>query len=63
MALIKACYARLREAEQRILLVTGTDDEGRPALQPFPHTATDAPPAEVKRPGLRKKTNDPTMPF
>jgi exodeoxyribonuclease VII small subunit len=40
VSLIKRCYAQLREAEQRILLVTGADDEGRPVLQPFPHTAT-----------------------
>ena len=35
VGLIKACYAQLRDAEQRILLVTGTDDEGKPILQPF----------------------------
>jgi exodeoxyribonuclease VII small subunit len=40
IGLIKACYAQLREAEQRILLLTGTDDDGKPILQPFLHTAT-----------------------
>jgi exodeoxyribonuclease VII small subunit len=40
VGLIKGCYAQLREAEQRILLVTGTDDDGRPILQPFQHAAT-----------------------
>lgn len=40
VGLIKRCYAELREAEQRILLVTGTDDEGKPILQPFQHSAT-----------------------
>ena len=40
VGLIKRCYAQLRDAEQRILLVTGTDDEGKPILQPFQHSAT-----------------------
>src|SRR5262245_30482521 len=40
IGLIKACYGRLREAEQRILLLTGTDDSGQPFLQPFKHEAT-----------------------
>jgi exodeoxyribonuclease VII small subunit len=42
VGLLKACYAQLRDAEQRILLVTGTDDEGKPILQPFQHAATSA---------------------
>src|SRR5438132_13570492 len=54
VGLIKRCYAQLRDAEQRILLVTGTDDEGKPILQPFQHAATEAAGAEVKRPGPRK---------
>src|SRR5215831_5240100 len=40
VGLIKTCYGRLREAEQRILLLTGTDDSGQPVLQPFKHEAT-----------------------
>ncbi len=60
VGLIKRCYAQLREAEQRILLVTGADDEGKPVLQPFSHTATDAPAGEVrKRPSVRRRANDP----
>src|SRR3954466_11312686 len=54
VGLIKACYAQLRDAEQRILLVTGTDDEGKPILQPFQHAATESAGAEVKRAGSRK---------
>jgi exodeoxyribonuclease VII small subunit len=42
VGLIKRCYAQLRDAEQRILLVTGTDEEGKPILQPFQHAATAA---------------------
>ncbi len=40
IGLIKACYAQLRDAEQRILLLTGTDEDGKPILQPFQHAAT-----------------------
>src|SRR5947209_17032764 len=54
VGLIKTCYAQLRDAEQRILLVTGTDDEGKPILQPFQHAATESAGAEVKRVGPRK---------
>src|SRR5947209_19442105 len=38
--LLKRCYAQLRDAEQRILLVTGVDEDGRPQLQAFEHAAT-----------------------
>jgi exodeoxyribonuclease VII small subunit len=54
VGLIKSCYAQLRDAEQRILLVTGADDEGKPILQPFQHAATESAGSEVKRPGPRK---------
>ena len=40
VGLIKRCYNQLREAEQRILLVTGMDEAGQPVLQPFRHEAT-----------------------
>jgi exodeoxyribonuclease VII small subunit len=40
VGLIKSCHQQLREAEQRILLLTGVDDEQQPVLQPFKHEAT-----------------------
>lgn len=40
VGLLKHCYGRLREAEQRILQLTGMDDEGKPITQPFVHLAT-----------------------
>lgn len=40
IALIKQCHARLRQAEQQILLLTEVDDQGQPVLQPFQHEAT-----------------------
>lgn len=40
VGLIKSCYQQLHQAEQRILLLTGVDDEQQPILQPFKHEAT-----------------------
>ncbi len=39
VALLRACYSQLREAEQRILQLTGVE-AGQPVLQPFQHEAT-----------------------
>jgi exodeoxyribonuclease VII small subunit len=55
VGLIKSCHARLRQAEQRILLLTGADDEGKPVLQPFQHEAT----AAVKLDGARRARRKP----
>jgi exodeoxyribonuclease VII small subunit len=50
VGLLKRCYAQLRQAEQRILLLTGTDAQGRPLVEPFEHTATaDTPKVDGKR--------------
>jgi exodeoxyribonuclease VII small subunit len=43
VGLIKQCYAQLRQAEQRILVLTGSAGEDQPILQPFQHEATAAP--------------------
>jgi exodeoxyribonuclease VII small subunit len=40
VGLIKSCYQQLRQAEQRIVLLAGIDDEQQPILQPFKHEAT-----------------------
>jgi exodeoxyribonuclease VII small subunit len=37
IGLLKHCYGQLRLAEQRIMLLTGTDDEGQPQLSSFEH--------------------------
>jgi exodeoxyribonuclease VII small subunit len=60
VGLLKRCYGQLAQAEQRILLLTGQDDEGRPLTQPFEHTAT-AEPADAKR--RRKKPDEPEKLF
>ena len=40
VGLIKSCHRQLRQAEQRILPLTGVDEEQQPILQPFKHEAT-----------------------
>lgn len=40
IGLLKRCYGQLRDAEQRILLLTGVDEAGKPESQPFLHAAT-----------------------
>jgi exodeoxyribonuclease VII small subunit len=58
VALLKRCYGQLRQAEQRIQLLAGVDEEGQPILQPFQHTATaDAARNDSKR--LRRKPDEP----
>jgi exodeoxyribonuclease VII small subunit len=59
VGLLKRCYTQLREAEQRILLLTGVDEEGQPLLQPFQHSATAEGKAEIK---LRPRGGDPRKP-
>jgi exodeoxyribonuclease VII small subunit len=41
VSLLKHCYARLQDAEQRITVLAGLDAEGKPILKPFDHTASD----------------------
>jgi exodeoxyribonuclease VII small subunit len=53
--LLKSCYRQLNQAEQRIVQLTGVDEEGTPLLQPFEHSATAEPePAEPRK--RRKKS-------
>ena len=40
VALIRRCQTQLSQAEQRVLLLTGLEADGQPALQPFEHKAT-----------------------
>src|SRR5262249_45389226 len=37
VGLLKRCYGQLRQAEQRILQLSGEDPDGKPILQPFDH--------------------------
>ncbi len=40
VALLKHCYGQLRQAEQRIVELTGMDAEGNPIFRPFDHSAS-----------------------
>lgn len=62
VGLLKRCYSQLRQAEQRILLLTGTDADGQPLTQPFEHAATlDTANVDSKR--RRKKETGPEILF
>jgi len=62
VGLLKRCYTRLQQAEQRILLLTGIDAEGRPVTQAFEHSATtESAKADTKR--KRKKIDEPEILF
>jgi exodeoxyribonuclease VII small subunit len=51
VGLLKSCYQHLRQAEQRVLKLTGTDADGRPALELFEHTAA----VEADRPDPKRR--------
>ena len=59
VGLLKCCYQHLRQAEQRILKLTGSDGDGRPTLELFAHTAA----VEAERPEnrRRKKGSEPGL--
>jgi exodeoxyribonuclease VII small subunit len=40
VGLLRRCYGQLQQAEQRIVLLTGQDDDGQPVTRPFEHAAT-----------------------
>ena len=48
VGLLRRCYGQLRQAEQRIVELTGMDGEGKPIERPFDHAASLQPPAESK---------------
>ncbi len=55
MRLLRLCYQRLEHAEQRIELLTGLDEQGRPITVPFDATAT----AETRAAGRRPSVDVP----
>lgn len=57
IGLLKRCHAQLRQAEQRILLLTGMDEQGKPVTQVFDHSAT----AEQEKPKPRSKEGRPEL--
>lgn len=57
VGLLKGCYAQLQAAEQKIALLAGLDEGGRPLLQPFEHAASDAPADGGRRARSRPRDN------
>lgn len=49
VGLLKRCYGQLSQAEQRISVVIGSDDNGKPLTKPFKHVATAGKEAERER--------------
>jgi len=60
VALLKGCYQQLRDAEQRILKLSGVDGDGKPVLEVFEHTATLEIMGEARKPPTRTKPKDDT---
>ena len=61
VALLRQCYAQLKDAEQRVRLLAGLTDDGGPDLRPFEHVASiEAATPSVRRPGRAPK--DPGIP-
>jgi exodeoxyribonuclease VII small subunit len=63
VALIKRCSEQLREAERRIMLVTGMDENGRPILQAFQHEATAVARAEPPRRNRKRPDEGDYLPL
>jgi exodeoxyribonuclease VII small subunit len=61
VGLLKRCYGQLRQAEQRIQLLAGVDEEGKPVARPFQHSSTEETakqrplPEEAERPVPRRR--------
>jgi exodeoxyribonuclease VII small subunit len=51
IGLLKQCYDRLRDAEQRIVKLAGCCEDGSPVLEPFGHTASTEADSKRKREG------------
>jgi exodeoxyribonuclease VII small subunit len=60
VGLLKLCYARLQQADQRIALLAGLDGAGKPVLQPFDHAASDGRAPDAPRRPTRSATKDST---
>jgi exodeoxyribonuclease VII small subunit len=58
VALLRQCYGQLKTAEQKVLLLSGLNDDDRPDLKPFEHVASiETAKASVRKP--RSATKDP----
>lgn len=50
VGLLRQCYGQLKDAEQRVQMLTGTKEDGRPELQPFDASAAEAGKAAARKP-------------
>lgn len=56
VGLLRQCYAQLREAEQRVRLLAGLNEDGSPDLKPFDHVASiETAKASVRKPARNGK--------
>ena len=59
--LLRQCYSQLKDAEQKVRLLAGTNNEGIAELQPFEHVASiESAKVSVRRSG--KSGKEPTKP-
>lgn len=49
IGLLKLCYGQLQQAEQKIQLLAGVDEDDRPVARPFQHTSADVEKVETAR--------------
>jgi exodeoxyribonuclease VII small subunit len=61
IGLLRACYGQLRQAEQKIQILTGMTPDGKPDLQIFEHTAAVEKAAPTRR--VKKPSDEPELPF
>jgi exodeoxyribonuclease VII small subunit len=59
VGLLKRCYQQLCDAEQRIVLLSGVDGDGKPIVEPFNHQATVSGKPEETRRQSRPKPKEP----
>jgi exodeoxyribonuclease VII small subunit len=59
--LLNRCYGQLRLAEQRIVELSGVDEQGKPIIQVFQHASAEADKADANR--RRKRIDDPEKLF
>ena len=58
VALLKGCYQRLRDAEQRILKISSLDGTGKPILEVFEHNAAVQRNDDKRHAAPREKTGE-----
>jgi exodeoxyribonuclease VII small subunit len=56
VGLLKQCYSQLRDAEQKVKLLAGVNEDGTAELKPFEHVSTiETAKATVRKPAKRSE--------